>query len=387
MVQLVTATDCAKQEGIPQGFRFLIGDDMALIEAANLYLYETCVVSGKALSPDTQRTYSEELYDWFQTCDDNGWKWNSVTRHELALYRNRMLEQKSPATGRPYARSTINQRLRAIIRFYVVAKSQGAVDELPFTYNQLRVPKNSYQDPMKHARRSSRGKSNKLTVRETPGTIKAIPPHQLAKILEVLGPTKKRPTRNRLMAEAAVVTGMRRMEMCALLLSQVPDANEALACMILTRTKNDVERAVYPPSSFLNRLRWYTTIDRAKIVEEMQRKHGNAYQEPAEVFLTDRGTPVQRTHFTKIFKSATREAGIGDATLHWLRHTFALNMFRELDRLDGVNPWKALQVILGHASLTTTVNIYLDALQPNEADLSDSVENMYDAVLAMTPDA
>ena len=42
-------------------------------------------------------------------------------------------------------------------------------------------------------------------------------------------------------------------------------------------------------------------------------------------------------------------------TNHWLRHTFSTRMVEA-----GIHP-KALQEILGHRDITTTMNIYTDA--------------------------
>lgn len=121
MVELIQATSISEEYGLSQKFRFLVAEQMQLIEAANRFLYETCVVNGKIESSDTQKTYAEALYDWFQTCEDMGWKWQDITKHELAMYRNRMQTSASPHTGRPYKRNTINGRLGTVCRYYMSA--------------------------------------------------------------------------------------------------------------------------------------------------------------------------------------------------------------------------------------------------------------------------
>ncbi|MDB5977315.1 MAG: putative phage integrase [Nevskia sp.] len=57
----------------------------------------------------------------------------------IADYRNRVLQQSSWHTGRPYARSTINDRVRTICRFYEWVHQQGLVQARPFHFVDVRV--------------------------------------------------------------------------------------------------------------------------------------------------------------------------------------------------------------------------------------------------------
>ncbi|MDE3111208.1 MAG: tyrosine-type recombinase/integrase, partial [Acidobacteriota bacterium] len=105
------------------------------------------------------------------------------------------------------------------------------------------------------------------------------------------------------------------------------------------------------------------------------------YAEPKEIFLTEDGRPIKREYVSKLFSDAAKAAGISGATYHCLRHTFAIAMFKQLSRQPDLNPWKALQVLLGHAQLSTTLDIYLEALEIDEAAVSDSVEKLYEQAL------
>jgi site-specific recombinase XerD len=80
------------------------------------------------------RTYGEHLHDWFDSLEQSGIAWDAVGEQEIALWRNRMLERPSAHTGRPYARSTINDRVRTVCRLYAHAHHRGWIDELPFHY-------------------------------------------------------------------------------------------------------------------------------------------------------------------------------------------------------------------------------------------------------------
>ncbi|MEJ7012976.1 hypothetical protein [Sinorhizobium meliloti] len=103
MVVIIPATK--GQTGIPVGFPILLSGRMEIIEAAFAYLLELAIVPGRSHSSDTVRTYAEHLYDWFDSLDQSDLDWKLADEEMIAAYRNRMLEQPSPHTGRPYARS------------------------------------------------------------------------------------------------------------------------------------------------------------------------------------------------------------------------------------------------------------------------------------------
>jgi site-specific recombinase XerD len=130
MAIIVRAVDGVS--GIPAGFPILLDDGMAIIEPAFAFLLELATVPGRSHSPETLRTYAEHLYDWFDSLDQSALDWRDAGEETVAAYRNRMLEQPSAHTGRPFARSTINDRVRSVCRFYGWAHRRGWIPELPF---------------------------------------------------------------------------------------------------------------------------------------------------------------------------------------------------------------------------------------------------------------
>ena len=90
-----------------------------------------------------------------------------VDERVIAAYRNRHLEGVSPHTGRPYATSTINDRLRTIIRFYKFAHKRHWIDELPFV-DDAEVRVSTRRKPMLiHTERDPyKIKGNELTLPE-----------------------------------------------------------------------------------------------------------------------------------------------------------------------------------------------------------------------------
>ena len=104
------------REPRPAGFPLLFTAQWQLIEPAVAFLHEHFVQ--RAHAADTLRTYAEILYDWFETLEQNAIRWNDADAVDLVAYRNRMLTQPSAHTGRPYRISTINHRVRGVLRFY-----------------------------------------------------------------------------------------------------------------------------------------------------------------------------------------------------------------------------------------------------------------------------
>ncbi len=116
------AADIRLREPRSVGFPLLFSSDWQLIEPAVAYLHEHGVQC--AHTADTLRTYSEILYDWFDTLEQNRIDWQTADAADLVAYRNRMLTQSSPH-GRLYSIRTINHRVRGVLRFYAWAVRHG----------------------------------------------------------------------------------------------------------------------------------------------------------------------------------------------------------------------------------------------------------------------
>jgi site-specific recombinase XerD len=384
MVMVIPATK--GQPGIPAGFPILMSGRMEIIEAAFAYLLELATIPGRSHSPDTVRTYAEHLYDWFDSLEQSDLDWRLADEEMIAAYRNRMLEQPSPYTGRPYARSTINDRIRSICRFYNWAHQRGWVEHLPFRMIDVRITSGRKQALLTHAdARSAVVAANILTVAEFEKLPRALRADQLARLFGHLSMPY------RLMAEWAVCTGMRRMELCALTVAQLPDSkrldatDHPLIGVPLAITKGGRPRTIYPPIRLVDRTNWYAGEERAALVRK--RRHISSAYEPSEfLFLNRRGGGVTRAHLSTVF-AAGFEAAKVDGSLHWLRHTFATTMLARLQRIAAkkpeINPLKVLQILLGHSSIQTT-SIYLRCVDLHHREIAESIEYLYGEVI---PDA
>ncbi|MGE4307063.1 MAG: tyrosine-type recombinase/integrase [Novosphingobium sp.] len=380
MVTIIRAAE--GHAGIPVNFPILLTEGMEIIEPAFEYLYEIATLYGRTHSRETLRTYAEHLYDWFDSLEQSDLSWRDVRTDTIAAYRNRMLERPSAHTGRPYARSTINDRVRTICRFYEWAHGRGWIDEHPILYADLALTSLQSHGFLAHLGPRSITHANALTLAEYESLPRPLRVDELQRLFSHLDMPY------RLMAEWALATGMRRMELCAMAARQVPDigaidaASVPLIGVALTVTKGARPRAVYPPVRLIDRTHWYIGEDRAALVRKRKRGHGS-YQPPLNLFLNCYGNPVTRARLTAVLRAAFDAAGV-NGSLHWLRHTFAMTMLVRLQAQvvanPDINPLKILQVLMGHSSIQTT-SIYLRCVELHDSEIAESLAYLYGDVI------
>lgn len=377
MVSIVRAI--AGADGIPVGFPILLDAQMSIIEPAFSYLLELSTIPGRSHATDTLRTYSEHLHDWFDTLEQSGLEWSLADEGTIAAYRNRMLSKPSPHTGRPYARSTVNDRVRTVCRFYSWAHRRGLIDALPFDYVDVSLRSARRHGMLAHLdHRPPVVMANVLTVSEAERLPRPLRVDQLQSLFQHLDPPYS------LIAEWALATGMRRKELCGLQLRQVPEVahldieQDPLVGVPLTITKGDRPRSVYPPLRLIDRTHWYVGEERAALIKRL-RKARPDYRAPAVLFLNSKGDPVTRARLSAAFGAAFQAAELSGSG-HWLRHTFAMTMLVRLQKqaatTPDLNPLKIVQVLLGHASIQSTA-IYLRCVELHADTLAESLAYLY----------
>ena len=370
MARIIRAT--AGFPNIPAGFPIILTDSLEIIEPLFRYLFHVAIIPGRTRSPSTLCTNGEHLFDYFDTLDVSGLDWRHATAYTLAEYRNNMIENPSPHTRRPYSRSTINQRVRTVIRFYKWAHREGLIDTLPFSDEDVRAiarqPYLSHTEADPHTVRA-----NELTLREVQRA-----PHALSEPeQERLGDHFRDPYR--LMARWAIATGLRRAELCSLRVHQIPETfhlshrEHSTAAVGIPNTKGGRPRTIKVPILLLDDTHDFIKEERQELIRELQRR-SKSYRPPDAVFLNSRGEPVRPALATRRFSEAFRVLGI-DATVHSLRHTFAINNYIVLCRLSQdnphINPLKVLQIRLGHAHISTTAT-YLRSFDVDLEEIPDA---------------
>jgi len=172
----------------------------------------------------------------------------------------------------------------------------------------------------------------------------------------------------------AVVTGLRRFELCQLRISDIPkiDPLRIAATSIVDfpiRRKGWRDIPVYVPLSLIEETQWYVLTERP---------HPAVGNEDV-LFLTPRGKAVAKRSLSAEFRRVATAIG-SKATLHHLRHTFAVYTLQFLQRRaeagELLNPLKTLQILMGHSSLDST-QIYLRALDVQNEAVEEALAFLY----------
>ena len=380
MARIVRAV--ANDGGIPTGLPILVDESMAIIEPAFAYLLYIATIPGRTRSPQTLRAYSENLLDWFDSLEQSNIAWNEVTRATLAAYRRRHEEQRSPRTQRPYALPTIKARLGAVIRFYEWAHREGWIDKVPFGYVRVRISRR-HEPFLAHTQRNTGWRmANELTLRTHEKVRRALNPDETRRLINAL----RQPYR--LMAEWALGTGMRRMEICALTLYQLPEPmdlrtrDNQLVGVPLTITKGSKPRDAIAPLLLLDRTRNYINEARDQVVRARKRLD-RSYRAGDAVFLNRVGEAVKPNRMSNAFKDAYRANKIA-ADLHCLRHTFAirtLNALMNRQRQGAqINPLLTLKILMGHSTIAVTEK-YLESLTLRLDHIAEDLAYLYGDVI------
>lgn len=104
---------------------------------------------------------------------------------------------------------------------------------------------------------------------------------------------------------------------------------------------------------------------------EIRLKAGPAWEERGLIFPNRNGGYFRRPRLYAIFKKLLQEAGLPDMHFHDLRHNAATILLTM-----GVS-MKAVQEILGHGSIVTTMNIYGHVLPSTHREAMDDMDDWF----------
>jgi len=95
---------------------------------------------------------------------------------------------------------------------------------------------------------------------------------------------------------------------------------------------------------------------------------GAAWREHGLVFPSDVGTPISPSNMWRSFQSFLRRAAFPPMRFHDLRHSCGTFL-----ALQGV-PMRTAMEIMGHSTITTTAQIYMQVLDVSKRDAAAHME-------------
>jgi integrase/recombinase XerD len=283
------------------------------------------LTADRGLSENTTAAYRTDLeqfgaYMRAQQIHD----WHTVAHNDILGFLIYLRERR-------YANSTIARRTAAVKSFYSFLAGAGHIAADPT--EQIDSPKVERYMP------------------------RSLTPAQVDELLELplRQPTPER-LRDRAMLELLYATGMRVSEVVALDIADINVEERQVRCV----GKGGRERTLPLNESSHSAIEEYLDIARSQLAR------GNGSDAQA-LFLNHRGKRLTRQGFWLILKNYAEELGINELTPHMLRHSFATHM------INGGADLRAVQALLGHASLATT-QIYTQVDHANGSRRAESGE-------------
>lgn len=344
------------------------GNGLPVWEPTRYLAYRS--LRGRSSTGDTVRSYSEALLTWFAFAMESGIDFRSATEDDFAHFRVRAVHRRSFANGRVWASATANHRISAVADFYLWAQRRGVLHTPLGTFlNDRQNMQRGHGDAQTPHRLFRAQPLAPAVMSRMPRILSRDEIHRLFQIA---------PSPYNLMFKWALVTGLRRFEICNLSITQLSSAKQLalsderfVPIDVLRKGRRDA--TVYAPRFLVEETQWYALTDRPEPAAEAI----------DQVFLGARGKAIDRASLSRIFRKVADSIG-SDATFHHLRHTFAVNVLRILENRrtdsDLLNPVKTLQVLLGHASIETT-GVYLRAMEVTGDAVMEALDYLYGATL------
>lgn len=390
---------------LPEGFHIPFDTTtMECLEPVTTYLWRRYVDECRVFVENTQAAACYDLYEFFCWLDESGIPWSSVKKRHLKTYSNALLSSKSPITGRVYSNNTARRRLSNIIQFYLELKRRGLV-ETDISEAEVSGKISRHRVALAHVSSLDKRSHSELL---PPAVFHQ--PHRMSEtavgnIFKKLGPmpsgrTPETSGRPRLGSVFSLTTGTRRDEVAHLPLSLIIHALKVrprppMTTIHLAHTKGLVPRDILIRQSVLDEMEIYVEGERAEAIKQGKASgltdHDRLFVNSPLALDRNVGRPVTAHTLWRDFHAAVVDAGyfttipadpVADIraqvdafyTFHHNRHTYAINQYLFRKKAGDAEPWKAVQLLLGHKHLATTMDIYLDAVKVAEAELSDITE-------------
>jgi integrase/recombinase XerD len=256
----------------------------------------------RGLADNTVQAYSRDLNRFFQFLESHSLSPLKVTQNRISEYVSMI--------GNGLSARSVARNVSAIKMFFRFLAAEGKIMSSPARLLE----------------------SQRLS-RRLPGTLT---PGEVERLISQPDPSSPKGQRDRAMLEILYATGLRVSELVSLKLLNI----NLEAGFLRTLGKGSKERIVPMGDKAIKAVKEYLSNGRPHLT----RGNNSSY-----LFPNLRGHPMTRQGFWKIIKNCGRQAGIKkNITPHILRHSFASHL------LEGGADLRAVQVMLGHADISTT---------------------------------
>ncbi len=362
--------------------------------------------SFRRLALRSQIGYAYDLRAYLSFLELHGVDWRVATGDDLADYE--YWRRQDPGNPKPISTATFERELAAVRRFYAWQLRQGAVVSVPMLDDWVRLPDGTIGPAARPRPRTERSLEKMW-----------LTPRQYRRWRDVglrgFGVDNLRDSswrghnarRNRAFADTLWSSGLRLSEAAALLSREVPAESPGnsfsrghVAVPVATGTGRDF----WLSAEALRAIDAYRASERAAAVDRARRQgryddlrgvtvvspglvspdqpslgdrrrlfiEGEGGLEPASLWLTDSGTPMDQVSWERVFVAANARCASAGVEIHchphMLRHSFAFRILTARLASQGlllVDPFLLVQTLLGLRSLKTTFQTYFK-LHPEE---------------------
>lgn len=357
-----------KKTGIKMGAPvFFSHKSGSVIHELSQYLRERFVDSGRSSALTTWRSTAYKLAAWWDYLSARDLQWDQAQRQDLLKFRDFFLYKKSKVTGACYASGTVGAYVSVVIDFYHYYNRKGL-------YSESIVDDDKYQ---------IKGKGKKLPYlscdliprRNDEIIVHPYSPRDYLLFSKTL--QKKVSQRDNLIFKLILMSGLRVSEVTSLLISQfLSNENDYPYTYrkIWVLGKGKKRRCIMIPNLLVEEISNYIFKEREIAVKKSGLKDAGA------LFVTEikskrPGRKLSARRIQEIHAQTNLQAGLirknknhderydgnffPKYRVHDLRHTYAVWSYHILKSMGDPEPWKFIQMQLGHKHLDTTINIYL----------------------------
>lgn len=365
------------------GFPIVLWEDMHSCEPGNAFL-RYYLSRGAIGSHKSWATIAQAIYDFFGFLEAHELSWTDTDRGEekslVAAYRDYCTDSAA------LHRNTVRLRVHYVCEFYKFVKRRGWVSNLPFDYEDRKVPQPTERF-LAHTNADDTVPVPSVMPRRHRTLKKFLSKEHVNSLLRAAtNPHHLTPIR------LALHTGLRRAELATFPLSYVfnPDHVKSRTRNIQVyldpsdgsgmSTKGSVPRFITMSRRFMKALYLYTVHWRGERASQSSGAQSNLFLNQAGQAWANDGKGLEA-----MVRTIGARVGIKTHP-HMLRHTYATHTLVALQRHrwdNGIEPLVFLQKQLGHASIKTTME-YLhivneladDAVLTYDDELNDWVEQI-----------